>query len=87
MNLFAMSSKVSEWASERTNERANEASSAQQAHEWAVRVKSKRKSEWPSTLRVDFTVILPNLRPFDDTEKGAKRTQGIESGKSKQSRV
>ena len=25
---------------------------------------SERRSEWPSTLRVDFTVILPTVRSF-----------------------
>ena len=29
--------------------------------EWCERM-SERRSEWPSTLRVDFIVILPNVR-------------------------
>ena len=35
----------------------SDASSAEQANDWAVRA-SERMIEWPSTVRVDFIVIL-----------------------------
>ena len=54
-----------EWASERTNERsgAREQSEQCEASEWVTTEQCERmsgwRSEWPSTQRVDFTVILP----------------------------
>ena len=55
--LFSMRSGASERASEQMSavERASEASSAEQANEWAVRA-NERADEWMAlcTLRVDF---------------------------------
>ena len=60
------SSGASEWASERTNEWAQQSARAKRAVrrkwmnvqcEWT----SERTSEWPSTLCVDFIGFLPNV--------------------------
>ena len=62
MNHFSMRSGVREWANERTIERSGARERREQceaservcgACEWA---------EWPSPLRIDFIVILPNMR-------------------------
>ena len=55
-----------ELRSERLSERTNERSGAREqcgASE-SVSGASERRREWPSTLRVDFIVTLPNMHPF-----------------------
>ena len=70
-NLFPMSFVVSEWASKQTNKwaqrsaRAKRAVRSQRMSEQWERT-SERRSKWPTTLRVNFITILPNVhcRPF-----------------------
>ena len=60
-----MSSGASEWTSERMNERSGTRERSKQCGE-SERVcgasKYEQRSEWPSTLCVDFIVILPIVR-------------------------
>ena len=65
INLFPMSSGVKERASEQMSlaARASQASSAEQANEWAVR--ANEQTEYQMTqhfTRADFIVILPYVR-------------------------
>ena len=60
-NLVPMSSRMSEWASEQTNERSW---AREQCRSMQMSERCKRRSEWLSTLRADFIVFLPNVRQF-----------------------
>ena len=61
---LGVSERANEWASERMNDhssaRAKRAVRSKRICERCERM-SKRRSEWPSTQRVDFIVILPNV--------------------------
>ena len=58
----------SEWVSDRANEWAQRSARTKRAvrsKRMSERCKrmSERRCEWPRTLRIDFIVILPNVRP------------------------
>ena len=69
INLFPMSSGVSERASEQTNERSGVRERAKRlvrSKQMSERCKrrSKERSNWPTSLLVDFIVILPTVPRF-----------------------